>query len=230
MYLKRVEAYKSGGFNTRDPQVDGNQGPASDGVDYGFGFVDGFEPEIVESYELGMKSELMERRLRLNMDVFFTSYDDLQAPVLITGTVADTKADNIALAEMYGLETELMFAMTAVMFFFLNHTYLYTNVDIGVDPTLAATFSEDVDFPSAPRNSFALGLDWTLAHLDLGNINLNVNYNYIAERKGIVFKGREGLTALSEFGIAECARRPSGCGTAPKRAAGRGILDAQHSR
>lgn len=201
VYFKRVESYKSGGFNTRDPQVDGNQGPASDGVDYKYGFVDGFGPEEVVSYELGIKSELMDRRLRLNSSVFKSTYTDLQAPVLISGTVADTKADNIGLAEMVGVETDLMFALTADVFFLLSHTYLDTSVDIQGDPALSATFASSIDFPSAPKNSATVGVDWTIANTDWGRLNLNVDYSYIGERKGIVFKGREGLTKLPEFDL-----------------------------
>ncbi|MAY36664.1 MAG: TonB-dependent receptor [Spongiibacteraceae bacterium] len=199
IYVKRVEGYKSGGFNTRDPQVDGNQGPASDGVDYGYGFVEGFDPEQVISYELGMKSEMLDRRLRLNMDIFKSTYEDLQAPVLINGTVADTKADNIGLAEMYGLETELVFALTADFFFMFNYTYLNTDVDIQGDPALSATLSPEVDFPSAPEHSATLGIDWTLLNTNWGRLNLNMDYSYIDLRKGLVLKGREGLTELPAF-------------------------------
>ena len=56
-YLSYSTAYKSGGFNLRDPQVSGASGPASDGTNYGFGFVEGFKPERVTSWELGLKSE-----------------------------------------------------------------------------------------------------------------------------------------------------------------------------
>jgi len=199
VYLKRVEAYKSGGFNTRDPQVDGNQGSASDGVDYGYGFIDGFDPEEVVSYELGLKSEMMNRRLRLNMDIFKSTYKNLQAPVLINGTVADTKSDNIGLAEMYGLETELVFAISADAFVMLNHTYLRTDVDIEGDPALSATLSPAIDFPSAPEHSATLGLDWTILQTDWGRFNLNIDYSYIGLRKGLVFIGREGLTELPAF-------------------------------
>jgi iron complex outermembrane receptor protein len=64
-YGKVVEAYKSGGFNTRDPQLNGQQGEASDGIDYGVGFAEGFGSEKAKTAELGMKSEWLNGRLRV---------------------------------------------------------------------------------------------------------------------------------------------------------------------
>ncbi|HVT36583.1 MAG TPA: TonB-dependent receptor, partial [Nevskiaceae bacterium] len=105
-YLSFARAYKSGGFNIRDPQVSAESGPASDGTNYGFGFVEGFRPEIVESLELGIKSEWLGRRLRLNADVFDSRYKDMQTNFLIPGTISDTKSKNVGKARMRGLEIE----------------------------------------------------------------------------------------------------------------------------
>lgn len=94
-----------------------------------------------------------------------------------------------------------MFALTADIFFLLNHSYLHTDVDILGDPALSQTLSDDIDFPSAPKNSVTFGVDWSLAHFSFGTLNLNMDYNYIARRKGLVFKGREGLSELPEFDL-----------------------------
>ena len=37
-----------------------------------------YDPETVDNYELGMKSEWLDRRLRLNASAYFMKYDDKQ--------------------------------------------------------------------------------------------------------------------------------------------------------
>jgi len=76
-YVSYSEGFKSGGFTTRllVPEVaivNGMPvpGPAPD-----------FDPETAETYEVGIKSQLFDSRLQLNLAVFDTSYDDIQVTV-----------------------------------------------------------------------------------------------------------------------------------------------------
>tara|TARA_R110002167_G_scaffold20049_10_gene73806 strand:+ start:7025 stop:9541 length:2517 start_codon:yes stop_codon:yes gene_type:complete len=183
IYGKRVEAYKSGGFNTRDPQKDGNQGPATDGNDYGFGYADGFDAEYVTSYELGLKSELMDRRLRINANVFFSQYEDMQLNFILTGTVADTKVTNAGEAEMYGFETDITFMLTRELLLMANYAYLNTEVTKATDIN-GNDASDKFVFFSAPENSFTLSADYTLFQADWGTGSANISVNYMDERNG----------------------------------------------
>lgn len=183
IYAKRVEAYKSGGFNTRDPQKDGNQGPATDGNDYGFGYADGFDAEYVTSYELGLKSELMDRRLRVNADVFYSQYEDMQLNFILTGTVADTKVTNAGEAEMYGFETDITFMATRELLLMANYAYLHTEVTKATDIT-GADVADKFVFFSAPENSFTLSADYTLFQADWGTGSANISVNYMDDRNG----------------------------------------------
>ncbi|HCS28520.1 MAG TPA: TonB-dependent receptor, partial [Spongiibacteraceae bacterium] len=184
IYAKSVEAYKSGGFNTRDPQRDGNQGPASDGVDYGFGFAEGFESEKVQSYEIGIKSELMDRRLRVNADVFYSEYTDIQLNQILNGTIADTKVSNAGEAEMMGLEADVTFLVTRDLLFLFNYAYLDTEVTKATDLVTGADIADTFVFFSAPEHSYTLAMDWTLMQGDWGSLNLNVSHNFMDERNG----------------------------------------------
>jgi iron complex outermembrane receptor protein len=76
-YVSYSEGFKSGGFTTRllVPEVaivNGMPvpGPAPD-----------FDPETAETVEVGLKSQLFDRRLQLNLAVFDTRYDDIQVTV-----------------------------------------------------------------------------------------------------------------------------------------------------
>ena len=67
VYAKQVEGYKSGGFNAR----------ASTAAR----FSEGFDDETLVSRELGVKAELLARRLRVAATVFQSDYDDIQMNV-----------------------------------------------------------------------------------------------------------------------------------------------------
>ena len=78
VFARWVEGYKSGGFNIRDPDPQR--------------FEQGFEPEKIESMELGIKSELFERRVRLNATAFWSDYKDIQVNFLLPNSLdADMK-------------------------------------------------------------------------------------------------------------------------------------------
>lgn len=184
LYAKSVEAYKSGGFNTRDPQRNGNQGEASDGVDYGFGFSEGFDSEKVQSYEIGVKSELMDRRLRVNGNLFYSEYTDIQLNQILNGTIADTKVSNAGEAEMQGLEMDITFLATRDLLFLFNYAYLDTEVTKATDAVTGEDIAETFVFFSAPQHSYTLAIDWTILDRDWGQLNFNVSHNFMDERNG----------------------------------------------
>ena len=67
-YLRWANAYKSGGFSGRDDPL-----------------APGFQPEVADNYEVGFKSEWLDRRLRFNGDVFYTKYKDKQVTTFAPG-------------------------------------------------------------------------------------------------------------------------------------------------
>ena len=200
LYGKVNEAYKSGGFNTRDPQRDGNQGPASDGIDYGFGFVDGFDEEKVRSMELGIKSELMDRRLRINADIFKSVYSDMQLNFLLAGTVADTKITNAGEAEMQGLEADITFMATRNLLLMLNYAYLDAEVTKARDVN-GQDVSDQFVFFAAPEQSYTAVADWTIVDADWGRLGLNVSYNYMDERNGGSLASNVKNARLEAYGV-----------------------------
>lgn len=198
VYGKYVEAYKSGGFNIRDPQIDGEDRPAVDGQVYGYGFRQGFAPEFVTSMELGLKSEWLERRLRVNADIFYTDYTDMQINFLLSGTVFDTKVANVGRARMWGLEWDA--TLLASRRLLLNASYAYLSariieiIDINGD-NVASRYQ----FPSAPEHSFTLSSDWTVAQRDWGKLALHAAYQYMDERLGGANVGRP--VQLRDYGV-----------------------------
>lgn len=88
-YASATRGFKSGGFNFASAN------PAQ-----------GFAPEFLWSYEAGFKSDLLERRLRVNGTVFRYNYRDLQVQSFLTPGVIDIT--NASDAKVDGLELEVL--------------------------------------------------------------------------------------------------------------------------
>lgn len=85
LYTTYSEGFKSGGFNFLSNE------PA-------------FDPEELNAYEIGLKSDLLNRKLRLNVTAFTYDYQDLQ--VRIPGAPGVVFIQNAAEATVDGLEVE----------------------------------------------------------------------------------------------------------------------------
>lgn len=200
-YLSYSTAYKSGGFNLRDPQVSAASGAASDGKNYGFGFVEGFRPEEVESVELGLKSEWLQRALRVNAALFYSSYTDMQTNFQIPGTISDTKALNAGKARMQGLELDATLLVSAKLILGLQYAYLDAKVEevINVDGENEAHL---YPFIAAPPHSGVIFADWELAQLGIGDLRAYLSWNYMGDREGfVVTEDRRGKTAIDGYGL-----------------------------
>jgi iron complex outermembrane receptor protein len=74
-YVSYSQGFKGGGF---DPRGQSTQAPTQSPEDI-FEFM-AFDPETVDSYELGWKGALFDRRLRLATALFRADYEDVQVP------------------------------------------------------------------------------------------------------------------------------------------------------
>ena len=63
-----------------------------------------FDQEELWSYEMGVKSELNNKRLILNGSLFYYDYDDLQVSTFANGT---TRIENAASADLTGIELSM---------------------------------------------------------------------------------------------------------------------------
>jgi iron complex outermembrane receptor protein len=90
-YLTYSEGFKSGGFN--DLSVINPP----------------FDPEFIDSFEIGAKTEWLNGRLRANASAFYYDYTDLQVSVFASvGNITTTFTTNAAEATVKGLELDLV--------------------------------------------------------------------------------------------------------------------------
>jgi iron complex outermembrane receptor protein len=77
-YARAATGYRSGGFNAGDPVVAGSS------------TIPNFKPETLTSYEVGLKTELFDRRVRFNIAAYYNSYDDLAITVPVPNATPGT--------------------------------------------------------------------------------------------------------------------------------------------
>ena len=115
LYLTYSEGFKSGSFDPRGqtsaaPDIDGN-GTVSDQEIFDFM---AFDPEFVDTYEVGVKSTWLDNRVSTSVALFFSDYTDVQIPGSFGfdsdgDGVNDTfigVTSNAADADMFGIEFE----------------------------------------------------------------------------------------------------------------------------
>jgi outer membrane receptor protein involved in Fe transport len=92
-------------------------------VDYG----PTFEPEFVNSFEIGMKNTLLGGALMLNATAFYYDYTNYQVSQIKDRTAVNENFDT----KMWGLELETLFAPTERLRFNANIGYLKTRIAKG---------------------------------------------------------------------------------------------------
>ena len=97
VYARFAEGFQSGGFNGRANSVNQN-------IPY--------NPETLDSYEIGTKTEWFDHRLRLNGDVFYNNYKNFQASVGASDVINGIPTPiltvlNAGKLNIYGAELEL---------------------------------------------------------------------------------------------------------------------------
>jgi iron complex outermembrane receptor protein len=160
-YAKYSEGFKSGGWTTRLSR------PIADGS-----FAE-FKPERAESSEIGLKSELFDNHLLLNLAAFYTDYDDVQLNVQVGPSPI---LRNAGKARLKGGELESQAILGGGFGFTLAAGYIdaeYTSIDPG---TIGITL--DSALPKTPDFKVNVGptLDFNLGNG--GALRFAVDYTY----------------------------------------------------
>ncbi len=102
-YITYSEGFKVGGFNAFDSDFANEDGSTP-----------AFEPEYADNIELGLKSSLLDDRVRFNAAAFYTDYKDLQVVQRLEDEngLFFYRTSNAAKAEIYGVEFELSARLT----------------------------------------------------------------------------------------------------------------------
>ncbi|WOK36007.1 TonB-dependent receptor domain-containing protein [Sphingomonas sp. C3-2] len=158
-YLRWGTAYRSGGANSRSPTYRS------------------FGEEEVESWELGLKSELFDRRARFNLAAYHARLRDMQ--ILFNNPAAGSVTETINTnqpATIKGVEADL--TVVPARGVTLTGSYAYT--DWKVPPQLNP-FTGNVDrvvLIIAPTHAASLSADYRLEPWSFGALSFHVDANY----------------------------------------------------
>ncbi|MFK7829876.1 MAG: TonB-dependent receptor [Congregibacter sp.] len=170
IYATYSRGYRSGGFNGRVDEL------ASATIPY--------DPETVDNYELGFKSEWSDGRLRLNGAVFYMDYQDKQEEIGLPSEGATGQrisVFNAATATMQGFELEMQAVVTESLSLRGNIGYLDSEYDdFTFDSGFGIVDNSGLEFRRAP--DFTGSLDATY-EWDMGDGQAWVrgSYRFIGE-------------------------------------------------
>jgi iron complex outermembrane recepter protein len=166
LYAKVATGYKSGGFDNFVAQF----GP--------------YKPESLTDYEVGSKNRLWNERLQVNVGAFYYDYTNLQTPVFLS-TTGGSHTENAGKAKEYGLETDLLAALTKNDTVRLTANYLFAQFEeLNASMNLATSgASAPVSLAKkspiqAPKWTIAAGINhkWQLPNAAVLAIDLSTRY------------------------------------------------------
>lgn len=110
IYASYSRGYKSGGINPPLSPI--------------FEVSDSFEPEFIDSFEIGSKNSFLDGTLQLNLTAFYYKYKALQLSRIVARTSVNDNVD----ADIYGIEGDAILSPTRGLLFNIGFSYLHTKV------------------------------------------------------------------------------------------------------
>ncbi|HWM66561.1 MAG TPA: TonB-dependent receptor [Steroidobacteraceae bacterium] len=166
-YLSYNRGFKSGGFNPGVPTD-----PA-------------YNPEVLDAYEVGLKSDLWDRRVRLNAAAFYYDYKNIQVGHFVLGQIGYY---NGAAAEIYGLDADFEALITPQLTFTAGvallhdrftdfpNAVIFTPQSFGGNATSTGSANGN-RLPLAPDATLNVSLDYRRA-LPVGELGLDISDSY----------------------------------------------------
>jgi iron complex outermembrane receptor protein len=165
LYASATRGFKSGGYDYG----------ANNAVDAAAGY----GPEKLWSYEAGLKSDLLDRWLRLNLTGFYYDYTDLQVQSYVqVGASLGARTQNAATARVKGIEAEIVAKPVGALELTANIAWLdakyrsYPNAFVTGFGTFDASGKR---LNNAPRWSATLGAAYRIDLQSSGGIDLGVD-------------------------------------------------------
>jgi iron complex outermembrane recepter protein len=197
-YASWSRGFKSGGFEGR---------PTFEAA------IESFGPETASAFEIGLKSDLLDRRLRFNAAVFQTNYTDIQVPFTVADPITNVlgfTTENAAGARVRGFEVEATARVAKPLTLNMSVGHIdarYTETDPKSPITTATRFAR------TPAWNFTIGADIQApigsgATEFIGNINYSWRSDQELDTRNCPFVRQSAYGLLSgRAGVAESKGR-----------------------
>ena len=152
-YASYSKGFKSGGFDMRGDAV------------FTPNTVNGYQPETVDSYEIGLKGSAFDRRLSFSSAVFYNEYQDQQVTTQVPATTGIASfVDNVGSSKFFGAEVEGSLVVTDSLTANFAIGYLDSKFEEFLRYNLVTQKYEDISsqvvLQNAPKWTGYLGLTW----------------------------------------------------------------------
>lgn len=176
IYARFAKGFKSGGFNGETNQF----GPPTADCPTGTPeLCNPYEPETVNSYELGFKSVLADGVLTLNAAAFWDDHKNIQLSVFDATGAASSTVLNAASATIKGLELEAV--VRPADWLTINGSLAYLDAEYESFIEKGVDVSDNRAFPHTPKYSASLGVDWRVAEGNWGRFNLLSDLSFVSK-------------------------------------------------
>jgi iron complex outermembrane recepter protein len=169
LYGYWARGFKSGGFTGRIG-VPSDLGP--------------YNPEHVDTYEVGVKADFLDNHLRTNLSAFYTNYRDIQlAQIYFIGTVQGNTILNAASSHIKGIEAEMTAVPVDGLTLTASLAYLSAkyNKFLFLEPNGTTTDLSGQRLQNAPKWTGAFGFNY---EFPLGGMSgrIGANYTFATEK------------------------------------------------
>jgi iron complex outermembrane receptor protein len=171
LYASYSKGYRAGGFNGRGQTPESARTP--------------YDPETVDSFELGFKTEFWDNRITFNVAAFLSKYNNKQEEIVRPaggGAAQETLVLNAATATIKGLEAEFRAQVTEGLSFngslgLLDANYDEFETGIGVPPVITDISGRDMR--RTPDVSGSIGVNYMIP-ISVGTIDLAGSYRHVS--------------------------------------------------
>jgi iron complex outermembrane recepter protein len=191
-YVSAAKGFKGGGFNDT-VQVRCFRSSLPDcGLSQ-------YQPENLWTYEAGIRSDLLDRNLRLNITGFLTKYSNQQLLVLDSGPPPLQYTINSD-STVKGFEVEMLAAPTEGLILSANLGYVdasYDGVTNGISGPPAIT--PETPFFRSPKWSYSLGAQYEMAMPNDADLVFDLNYGWKASQASTT--NPQNMVILPSYGL-----------------------------
>lgn len=191
-YVKYSKGWKSGGFNGESPSA--------------VTFAEGYDPEEVDAYELGIKSRWLDNTLQFNAAAFYNEESDLQLSVFTPSQGSPVSAvRNAGSSVKQGFEFEVIYQPITDLQLSANYGYLDAKYEEfeEFDPVVGAVVDkkDEKAFQYAPRHTANVGVEYTFLRGGWGDLTGRLDYTYNDEYVAYVNPEQNVPLNIESYGL-----------------------------